>query len=102
MTAEELGNILDAVSEDGIMPEVGHVKMTWRLTVIKDLSFDQLPESTEEEPHSAAQQILQQYDTGHLGKSTTSQYGHLTMISTMNIHKYQVYSIAKNSWCWPI
>jgi len=53
VTAEELGNILDAVSEDGIMPE--------------DLSFDQLPESTEELPHSAAQQILQQYDTGHLG-----------------------------------
>ncbi|PRP84078.1 SNF-related serine/threonine-protein kinase [Planoprotostelium fungivorum] len=53
ITADELGNILDAVSEDGIMPE--------------DLSFDPVPEAADGSPHTAAQQILQQYDTSHLG-----------------------------------
>eukprot|EP01117_Protostelium_nocturnum_P013427 TRINITY_DN5007_c0_g1_i1.p1 TRINITY_DN5007_c0_g1~~TRINITY_DN5007_c0_g1_i1.p1 ORF type:complete len:859 (-),score=265.14 TRINITY_DN5007_c0_g1_i1:108-2684(-) len=60
VTAEELGNILDAVSEDGIMPE--------------DLSFDQLPQKEGEVPHSAAMQILQQYDTGHYGFLTRDEF----------------------------
>jgi Ca2+-binding EF-hand superfamily protein len=56
----ELGNILDAVSEDGIMPE--------------DLSFDQLPESGDHTPHNAAKNILDQYDTGHYGFLTRDEF----------------------------